>query len=132
MTQQEMFDTIIPALLKQGGPSLGPEAADPESIGCMYRGDDGRKCAVGVLIPDELYTPSMEGRSAEDMMKIYLDVQNLLGAENVEFLEAMQQVHDSNPYDAEEWDMNYFIGSYERLASRFDLNPAVLHNRPAQ
>lgn len=32
------------------------------SVGtCAYRGARGRKCAVGVLIPDSKYTPSMEG-----------------------------------------------------------------------
>lgn len=31
---------------------------------CRYRGDNGTMCAVGCLIPDERYTPSLEGFSA--------------------------------------------------------------------
>lgn len=30
---------------------------------CMYRGADGRMCAAGCLIPDELYTPNLERRA---------------------------------------------------------------------
>lgn len=28
---------------------------------CRYRGDNGAKCAVGILIPDERYDPRFEG-----------------------------------------------------------------------
>lgn len=31
----------------------------------MYRGSEGLKCAVGHLIPDDLYTPEMEAFSAD-------------------------------------------------------------------
>lgn len=27
---------------------------------CRYRGDNGTKCAIGFLIPDEIYTPQLE------------------------------------------------------------------------
>lgn len=30
---------------------------------CAYRGNYGRKCAAGWLIPDEKYTPDLEGSS---------------------------------------------------------------------
>lgn len=34
---------------------------DPTKQGCMYRGQNGAKCAVGLFIPDSVYTPVMEG-----------------------------------------------------------------------
>lgn len=34
---------------------------------CMYRGPDGKKCGVGLFIPDPLYDPIFEGRSAEGL-----------------------------------------------------------------
>lgn len=30
---------------------------------CLYRGPDGTKCALGHLIPDELYTRDIEGKN---------------------------------------------------------------------
>lgn len=32
-----------------------------QGTSCRYRGDNGTMCAVGCLIPDELYHPHMEG-----------------------------------------------------------------------
>lgn len=33
-------------------------------MNCMYRGPDGKKCAVGMFIPDDAYNPNMEGKKA--------------------------------------------------------------------
>ena len=53
-TLQEIFDTAYLGLAKQGfEPSMKGDT-------CMYRCADGRKCAVGHLIPDEQYDPSLE------------------------------------------------------------------------
>ena len=34
---------------------------------CAYRGEEGTSCAVGCLIPDELYTPSIEGHGISSL-----------------------------------------------------------------
>lgn len=47
MTKQEVFDALC-EVSKAGG---FPSWAD---IGCAYRGDNGRACAIGVFIPDDL------------------------------------------------------------------------------
>lgn len=60
MSRQEIFDIVSSNLLMQGDKSLR------ESGGCAYRGKDGKKCAVGWLIPDEEYTPRMEYTSFSD------------------------------------------------------------------
>lgn len=59
MEAQEIFDTVATHLLKQGRRATNPDI--PEM--CVYRGANGTKCAVGVLIPDEAYDPVMEGRT---------------------------------------------------------------------
>jgi hypothetical protein len=56
MTNQEIFDFVVRALLKQGRPAY-------DGNQCRYRTSDGRKCAIGHLIPDEKYTPAMESYS---------------------------------------------------------------------
>lgn len=45
MTNQETFDTVVEHLLRQGGPSMLPSKKT-----CAYRGENGRKCAAGILI----------------------------------------------------------------------------------
>lgn len=62
MTKQETFDTVAAHLLKQGKRSMsGPRT-------CLYRGPDGMKCAVGCLIPDDLYRSSLEGIAVVDIL----------------------------------------------------------------
>jgi hypothetical protein len=61
MKNWELFDAVARHLLTQNAQScsIGPNG------GCAYRGDQGRKCAVGFMIPDELMTPDIEGASIE-------------------------------------------------------------------
>lgn len=54
-SKQQIFDYVYKFLYKQG-----KRAADKNG-GCKYRTHDGLKCAVGCIIPDELYSPIMEG-----------------------------------------------------------------------
>lgn len=62
VTKQEVFDTVVNGIIAQGGPSI----VTPEiSIRvCRYRSDNGRKCAAGILIKDEHYSPDLEGWTA--------------------------------------------------------------------
>jgi len=57
MTNQELFDFVVSSVIKQGGPSV---ALTNGQIECLYRSPEGRKCAVGFLIPDDKYTPACE------------------------------------------------------------------------
>lgn len=59
MTDQEMFNKIVTHLLTQKVRSASTGIGGATT--CLYRGPDGTKCAVGVLIADEHYTPSLEG-----------------------------------------------------------------------
>lgn len=53
---QETFDRVAKHLLKQN-----KQSTRQDSSACLYRGPDGLKCAVGCLIQDSEYHPSMEG-----------------------------------------------------------------------
>lgn len=60
LDRQWAFDTALAGLRAQGCRSLSPNG-----VTCLYRGQDGLKCAVGFLIPDERYVQSLdEGNSA--------------------------------------------------------------------
>jgi hypothetical protein len=53
MTLQETFDKVCVHLLTQLQKSVFLDSNG--SMACAYRGPNGLKCAVGCLIPDELY-----------------------------------------------------------------------------
>jgi hypothetical protein len=54
MTSKEIEDKIIARLVDGTGRAM-------DSKMCRYRDERDRKCAVGCLIPEELYDPNMEG-----------------------------------------------------------------------
>lgn len=61
MTPQEAFERAALHLLAQGRMAA---ADSPTGLKCYYRSPDGLRCAVGALIPDELYDPRMENQRA--------------------------------------------------------------------
>ena len=54
MTEQEIFDKVVLHLYQQGEPSITHGGR------CRYR-LSGKMCAIGCLIPDDMYSESMEG-----------------------------------------------------------------------
>jgi hypothetical protein len=65
-TRQQMFDFMLNHLRNQGGPSVDKDIGD---LACMYRGDNGRMCAIGCMIPDRLYNPRLEGLTANEYLR---------------------------------------------------------------
>jgi hypothetical protein len=57
MEAQQIFDTVVAHLRQQKSKALSDVGS------CMYRSDDGKKCAAGCLMTDEEYAPGMEGNS---------------------------------------------------------------------
>ncbi|RWP44319.1 MAG: hypothetical protein EOR04_05195 [Mesorhizobium sp.] len=56
MITQELFDTIYLGLQAQGWQRSFSTRRDL----CMYRGPEGRKCAIGQAIPDDEYDRAMD------------------------------------------------------------------------
>lgn len=92
MTTQKAFDWVI----TQGGPAL-------EGGSCQYRAG-GLRCAVGWLIPDDLYNPDMEDCNVEEVLwsfphlKSLPQFQALINrpeAYGTSLLADMQEAHDS-------------------------------------
>lgn len=104
MTDQEVLDTIMNGLRKQGIKSLNGGG------GCAYRGLNGTKCAVGMLIPDEDYTTSMEGTLYDPLLSEYLTGKGY----NFALLVSLQCVHDA--YQPSEWEE-----AFERVANKYGL-----------
>ena len=65
-TAQELFDTAIIHLRKQGQKSVSMDYAPGYT--CRYRSPEGLKCPIGVLIPDTVYKPEMEEKSFDMLL----------------------------------------------------------------
>ena len=55
MNKQEIFGVVRAHLIEQSA-----KAEDLYTGACSYYAEDGKRCAVGALIPREVYTPDME------------------------------------------------------------------------
>lgn len=84
-------------LVTQGKPSANEEGD------CLYRGPEDLKCAVGCIIPDELYKESFENCSVdhnhlEDLVKELSNLYDIPLYKLIEDLRVAQSIHDS--YDS--------------------------------
>lgn len=117
-SEQEVFDKVTHHLLSQQ-----VKAADSDGA-CLYRTPEGRKCAIGCLIPDEEYREHMEGKGLT-MVSILqaLKANNILAVNDYELqgigtyedqsvpstsltrvgvvLQNLQEIHDNE--DPETW-----------------------------
>lgn len=67
---------------------------------CVYRGGNNSKskirCAMGVCIPDPLYSSSFEGKAASHVAGNYKRIGSLFASETTTtFLDRIQEMHDS-------------------------------------
>lgn len=109
MNYQKTFEKIVRHLYSQGqraliGPKKGQERA---LLVCAYRGKGGTMCAIGCLIPDDVYDPGMEGHGV-------VGLSNFFGMEKIKpestrsFLGALQSAHDSNDNSTNpKWDYSF-------------------------
>lgn len=130
MTLQEMFDKAVTGIKKQGRLSQGPMHSGKPGH-CYYRhpDDPAVRCAVGHLIPDELYDGrKMEGRGVEGVagecpaLREHLGIPPREGLHNVpavSMLSQLQTAHD-NALTVEE-----FLTSAADVARQFRLDAKV-------
>lgn len=92
MNNQEIFDVVANHLLKQQSKSLLSDGVGK----CAYRGVNGLKCAVGILIPDHLYDETMEYKNIQSVIVDYPAFRGYLnaGEDEIDLLEQLQFIHD--------------------------------------
>lgn len=101
LDRQEVFNTVYTKLREQGKRSIVLEGTRQR---CMYRGEGGTRCAIGHLIPDELYSEELEGQTVgqicsdpekanivEVLNKVFGEITEL----DIHFLNALQFAHDN-------------------------------------
>lgn len=91
MNRQAVFNTVYTKLREQGKRSVDATGQ------CMYRAPDGAKCAIGHLIPDELYKGDMEGSSTYSEGAVADALRQVFGEltdKDFEFFMHLQHAHD--------------------------------------
>ena len=93
-TKQEAFNAICAhaALMKEK--CIGKKGW------CLFRLGDN-KCFVGALIADEDYREDLENKVSTLHKGNVIDIVDLEAAQQTEFLQALQIIHDEEPF--EEW-----------------------------
>lgn len=84
---------------------------------CAYRSTDGAMCAVGCLIPDELYESRMERAAADEVLRECPEILDAIGIDShlaVDVLGRFQRYHDSGTY------IGYCGGEYRNYKARLD------------
>ena len=106
---QEIFDLVARHLLIQNAKSI--------ILGnyCRYRDFDGRSCAIGCLIPDDMYEEGMEGTGVTGLVETYPEINDMFPSEafnlmdeseddindNSSFMSRLQIIHDE--YEPQHW-----------------------------
>ena len=85
MTKQTIFNKVVRHLRQQGQKSS-------DQNGCLYRGPNGTKCAIGCLIPDKKYNSNMEGRRFDD--EEYFGFPEWQTQDIIGFLDDLRGIHD--------------------------------------
>lgn len=94
---QKVFDRVALHLLQQGERSV-------DGTRCLYRGQNGLKCAVGFLIADEHYSPELENKIVSCNPEVHLALQKSGVDTSVPrmttMLGSLQYMHDNYPVES--------------------------------
>jgi len=127
MNAQEIFDVVAVHLVTQGTRAIDDHG------NCRYWDQEtGRKCAIGCLIPENIYDPDFEGNSVHELSGAgWADLEAAVLPEDlpawaISFLARLQETHDSPSC----WGLDGFNGRGRgrllEVARQFKLSTDVL------
>lgn len=64
---------------------------------CYYRSPDGKKCVIGMHIPDNKYTPELENLRATEV-RVWTRLPAFVTALGAGFLSRVQELHDAESF----------------------------------
>jgi hypothetical protein len=109
MTINDVFDKVVEHMLKQN-----QRAVDKDNR-CMYKTEDGLKCAVGCLINDTNYSTTLEHQSIRSIeAALKLSGVPVESSRVLRLLEDLQEVHDHT-------DPNMWYFALKGVAQQHDL-----------
>jgi hypothetical protein len=89
-THQQAFDLVVEHAHGMDEPSM-LWGIDTDT--CAYRGEGGRKCFIGALIPDDLYEERFDAEEGGHSVETLVE-EGLVRGVSVGLLKDMQDVHD--------------------------------------
>ena len=115
----EIFKRIAEHLRTQGRPAYAED-----NWSCRYRAESGLSCAVGCLIPDELYNPRFEGKAAPAVINSLYKSGLADWREHTNLLEALQELHDNCELTRKgTFHKRQLASRLREIAQRFSLEP---------
>jgi hypothetical protein len=111
MDRQKFLNDAVEGLMKQGSKAMAEDGR------CRYRDARGNKCAIGQIIPDELYLEYLDDGPDSESVAVELFFTDELGADihavgshiektygdvdtdDVRFMTDVQAIHDSVPVE---------------------------------
>lgn len=97
-SNQQVFEIVVKHLFSQGAQSKKfIEEVDRDC--CVYRGDSGTSCAIGRIIPDEIYDPIMDIQRFTIWTIIsdeFPEILELFKNIGCNFLSSLQTLHDTD------------------------------------
>ena len=115
MTKQEYYDRLKAAATDGTFPAVNPAVKDRGVKNCYYRVDltpsCPQRCAAGLLIPDEKYTPDLEGGLFEPKMRAVIELPDGMTLDDVCWV---QTVHDTTARSPQ-WSPEAFISYINKL-----------------
>ncbi len=118
MTPQEAYDGISEYFSRKGAALARVWNDFDQKYFCKYRTDDGSKCAIGCLVPDEKYDAEWDEGGGSCGSEVIDAVWGGLDSETYDFLRKAQELHD----DADS--VPTFLSSLDKLAESFGLTVA--------
>lgn len=99
MNFQEIFNKVVTHLRAQNCKSY------LNYKGCRYRGPNGTMCAVGCLIPNDIYSTAMEGGIISHIIGHFDFPLWMRDEETLGFLMELQNIHDN--FAVENWESQF-------------------------
>jgi hypothetical protein len=115
MTKREYFDLLVRTSAAGLFPAVEESEESTGFVGCRYRTPDGRKCAGGLLIPDEDYDEVMEGRMIITVLERWDLKDHVPEGMTPEDLSFVQGAHDSRARLRTDWDHEEFVADLLRI-----------------
>lgn len=92
---------------------------------CLFRAPDGTSCAIGALIPDELYHPDMEKLTTHELIKQHPELApHGISYKNADLLGRLMNIHDVASSDSWDEELQAIEGRRELLEE-----PSTLRNK---
>lgn len=124
LRKQDVFDVIGWHLLRQG-----TRATAFDGVKCLYRAPDGKRCAIGWIIPDEVYAKSLEFLGVRDLAARLIETEHAAFARilyrHMPLLRDLQEMHDA--HQPHEWALKLRV-----IAQRHNLNAKVVTHAERQ